>query len=429
VAQVFGSPNPPPDTGVLKDVALWRLSRPLRLTNSPSNYSIAERIWRGTEADFLDKSLTVYGIAATFPTLRKGTFKVVNVSHKYDYELRGVDGVVLQSGDSGGPGWASHEGFDYLLGTTHTGGPRGGQADLPEVRGWIDDTLFDQPRVIEFDANGYSLALTAAGAHAAYRSGATIKVTTCAQEPCAAGVGWGAPEVVATDAISNPVIIDDGMGPTIFVRRAVDNAVWTRGKAFGSWGAWQSLGGDCREAPAAYRRPGGDSVAPLVDVFCRGSDSLLYHNYRLSGQWSGWGSIGAPPAGLRAGSSPVVVANDADTIQVFAVGADGAAWLRTGSGRLGWFGWASLGGANVTGVAAASYDPSRIDAFVMTSQGALFHKVFDGTGWWPAWNHITRGGWEGDKPPFAAAFSGHKGRMSAGGHQGGAAHIQRYSDW
>jgi hypothetical protein len=82
-------------------------------------------------------------------------------------------------------------------------------------------------------------------------------------------------------------------------------------------------------------------------------------------------------------------------------------------------------------VAAASYGANRLDVFVMDVNGNLYHHVQDGpeVARWSHWNVLEAGFWEGSKRPFAAAYSGHLARLIVGSMQGGAAHMQRYSEW
>jgi hypothetical protein len=106
----------------------------------------------------------------------------------------------------------------------------------------------------------------------------------------------------------------------------------------------------------------------------------------------------------------------------------GRVWIRKGVSGEGWKSWTGFSSAQFfQSVAAASYSPSRVDMFAIASDGIMYHTPFDGADWWETWNPLSTGVWDGKA--WAASFSGHLGRMNVGGHQGGAVHLKRYSDW
>ena len=85
-------------------------------------------------------------------------------------------------------------------------------------------------------------------------------------------------------------------------------------------------------------------------------------------------------------SEPAVVSWGSNRLDVFARGTDGAVWHRWWDGRQ-WGGWESLGGEIPAGsnICAVSWGSNRIDLFVQGMDGALWHKWWDGSQW---------GGWE-----------------------------------
>ncbi len=94
-----------------------------------------------------------------------------------------------------------------------------------------------------------------------------------------------------------------------------------------------------------------------------------------------WESLGG-----KITSNPAVVSWGANRIDVFARGTDGAVWHRWWNGR-SWGGWESLGGKIPEGsnISAVSWGSNRIDLFVKGMDSALWHKWWDGRKW---------GGWE-----------------------------------
>jgi hypothetical protein len=79
-------------------------------------------------------------------------------------------------------------------------------------------------------------------------------------------------------------------------------------------------------------------------------------------------------------SGPSGVASDANRLDIFARGTDGALWERSWDGG-GWGGWASLGGSLSTGAAAASRAPNRIEVFALGGDSGLLRQFWDGARW------------------------------------------------
>jgi hypothetical protein len=90
----------------------------------------------------------------------------------------------------------------------------------------------------------------------------------------------------------------------------------------------------------------GENPDGRQEVFAIGDDGNLWHRYQLSPNsgWSGWGSLGQPPAGLKSYSRPVVGYNQDGTMEVLAPSYDFNLWHigQTAPGD-GWGNWASLG--------------------------------------------------------------------------------------
>jgi hypothetical protein len=435
VPSAFHTEPPLPEVPSAKDVRMVRLSAPLRLTGSSGNYTIARRLYYGSEASLLDKDITVFGAGGVPPTwtFTKGLFKVTETDHVYSYVFSPVNpaNATIVGGDSGGPGIWSGGGFTYLTGVTATEHPS--QHDIPEIYPWVVNTLYDIPRIVQFDTRAHSMALTSAGAHAFSRLASapgTIVHRSCSREPCDARGEWSQPFTVTTSATSDPAAVSDGSRARVYVKRSSGgNNVMTRAQnADGTWGSWQTVSGACASAPAANARPG--TSPSTLDVVCVGTDAKLYHASRKgSNAHTAFASLGAPPPGLRAGSNAGVVSTSASTTYVVAVGRDGAAWIRKGVAGRPWGAWTSIQGGDIRWVAITSFEANRLDVLAVTGDGRLHVRIFDGAHWSPLWVFLEKGAWDAAYPPFAAALVGHKGRMNVGAIQGGAAHVQRYSDF
>jgi hypothetical protein len=430
-----------PQRATNNQVDLWRLSNPIAAASDPGGrFNIAQPVWFGAKSSVLNQSVTTLGrnicnSTTPFGTLLQGGFKVARVDTTWSVLLDSVNGSGLVSGDSGGPTYLKSSltnNGSMLLGPTvqassvcqanNVGSPH----VASEVQAWFDDALFDAPKLLQ-PSEGLSMAMNSSGAFMAFKTGSGIYSRTCSAEPCDSRGIWSGAEAVFSDGSAEPTVVRDSISHTVFSKRSGSNQVWGRTKTYGTWSSPFSIGGNCTSAPQAYSRP-NSGFLPTVDIVCL-NNGALNHQYRLgsNGSYSGFYSVGAPPPGIKAGSTPAVVATDASTTYMFVVGNDGSAWMLKGVSGQGFGSWTSLGGGGIRSIAAASYDPTRLDVFVITTDGGMYHKAADNSVWFPNWIRL-KGGWT-DAKAWAAAYSGHKARMNVGGHQGGWAHVARYSDF
>jgi hypothetical protein len=177
---------------------------------------------------------------------------------------------------------------------------------------------------------------------------------------------------------------------------------------------WEALGGVSQGAPATSTWGPG-----RLDVFVRGSDNQLWHNWYAS-RWFDWEPLGAPPGGLS--SDPAAVAWSAGRIDVFVAGADDQLWHKWY--EAGWSGWEPLGGVLVGRPAVASWASGRLDLFVHGSDDQLWHKWYQ-AGWsgWEPLGGVLRSG--------AAATSWAQGRIDVvvAGTNGSAWHTFYDGGW
>jgi hypothetical protein len=147
----------------------------------------------------------------------------------------------------------------------------------------------------------------------------------------------------------------------------------TSSTSFGAY--WKNIGGQLASgtSPAVCAQN-----ANSLDVFVEGTNGALYHK-SYTGTWSNWQSLGGSLT-----SSPAATSPTSGVIDVFARGGDGALWQRTTTnGGATWSNWISLGGQIPTGTgpAACSWGSGRLDLFVQGTNGALYHKAYNGTSW------------------------------------------------
>ena len=166
---------------------------------------------------------------------------------------------------------------------------------------------------------------------------------------------------------------------------------WWNGRAWlPSMTGWESLGGICINVPTVVAW-GGDRL----DLFVTGTDLACWHKWWDGKAWQpsmgGWESLGgilqASPLG-----GPVAVSWHPNRLDLFTVGTDGALWHKWWNGsawRPSATGWESLGGVCASRPAAVAWAPNRLDLFVVGTDGALWHKWWNGSAWRP-----SASGWE-----------------------------------
>ncbi|SRR6266487_2115726 len=181
-----------------------------------------------------------------------------------------------------------------------------------------------------------------------------------------------------------------------------DNALWhiwqtTPG---GGWGNWFSsgtpTGGNIGLSSPFLRKNDDGRLEIFVTVTSRsgaGEGSVagaLWHIWQNTpnGKWSNWASLGSPSAANWL-SEPFVRKNDDGRLEASLTSSDGALWhiwQNTTGGA--WGNWASLGSpsnsVSIFGTPfVAENDDGRLEAFILASDGALWHtwQVSPGGTW------------------------------------------------
>jgi hypothetical protein len=417
--------------GGFNQVTLVHLDRPFLLPGNSSRYSIAQQFYVGTKASLFGKKLTIVGYGGSMQPgavtgdATYGIFDVVNVGTTWSYITSG-GAQSIRDGDSGGPGYLNLNGINYVTGPTVAADQS--QHDIPEVYGWLDNVLFENPKILRSGAQALAMAGTANGAAQVYLSNGTYYYSQCDAEPCDSRGQWSTPGPFLFGGSGYaPAMAMDGNTAQVYVPQGDGLHQYSNIK--GAFLGDTNLGGACAGPAAADSRPATNP--PVMDVLCNGTDGTLNILQRESWGWNGWYSLGVPSGGIRSGTAPAVVSRDAGTTQVFVVGNDGQVWTRVGLvATASWSDWAALGGSNLRSVAATSYGSNHVDVIAVDSSGNLQHRVWAGD-WNQAWTPITRGLWSSAVPPYAASYSGKLGVMNVGGIASGAstAYVQRFGDW
>jgi hypothetical protein len=136
---------------------------------------------------------------------------------------------------------------------------------------------------------------------------------------------------------------------------------------------WTSLGGIGTSGPGA-----SSWGATHTDVFVRGLDGKLYHNWFNGTSWQGYQSLGG-----SLNSDPAAVSWGANRIDVFTRGGDNQLWHTWWDGT-SWNPWQRLGGSMTSGPDVSSWSTNRLDVFYRGTDNQLWHTWWDGTRWNPA---------------------------------------------
>ena len=97
---------------------------------------------------------------------------------------------------------------------------------------------------------------------------------------------------------------------------------------------------------------GASQVAPVLRVFVRGEDNLLYQKIFANGEWTDWQWLAVPVVGITTDSPSAVTSADG-RVDLFVRGKDNALWHTIFYPNGSQTAWESLGGKLTSGPAAA----------------------------------------------------------------------------
>ena len=213
-------------------------------------------------------------------------------------------------------------------------------------------------------------------------------------------------------SLSGPARASD----TVFVAQALGamgQVIGTSSPVSGTPFLSETLGGITLDRPASTSWAAG-----RLDVAVQGSNSAVFHAWAdgvganaTTAPWSSWESLGG-----IATAGPAMAAWAPGRLDAFVRGSDGALWHKWFDG--GWSSWESLGGLLTGAPSVAAWSAGRLDVFVVGSDGALWHRAFDG-GWWP-WESL--GGLLTGAPSVAAWGPGRLD-ITAPGSDGAVYHL------
>jgi hypothetical protein len=191
--------------------------------------------------------------------------------------------------------------------------------------------------------------------------------------------------------VGDPTISSQGPGQLNVFARGSDNALWHNWFSGTSWSGWQSLGGGILSGP------GSVSWSPnRIDVVARGGDNGVWH-WAWNG--SGWS---VDSLGGQTESAPEISSQGPGQLDVFIRGLDNQLWHKWYSGG-GWSGWQAIGGTLQGGPGAVSWGPNRIDVVARGTKNDVWHWAWNGVGW----STESLGGSVGSDPDISALAPGY----------------------
>jgi Glycosyl hydrolases family 18/Repeat of unknown function (DUF346) len=197
--------------------------------------------------------------------------------------------------------------------------------------------------------------------------------------------------------------------------RGTDAQLWHNWQDSRGWHVWEPLGG----VLAAGTGPAAVSwAANRIDVFVKGIDGQSWHKW-WDGQWSGWEPLGGALA-----ATPAVASRWAGGLDLFVRGTDNVLWHRWWTGRQ-WSAWEYQGGVLTSAAGADSRGRGELDVFVRGTDGGLWHKWWDGA----RWNGYEPLGGSLTSAPAAASWGPGRIDVVALGQTGELLHLYWLGQW
>src|SRR5947209_1309930 len=268
-----------------------------------------------------------------------------------------------------------------------------------QQRLYTDAHVFLERSFSQIVASGWTLFESPTRASAAYQISGVVEKSLSDYGLSGKSTGLKLqfiPDDTAYDALggsctNTPAVVSWGHDRLdAFVVGAADNALyhkWWNGSQWGpSASDFEYMGGIIVGDPAV-----ASWDHDRLDVFVIGTNGGLFHKAWNGFEWlpsiTGYDFLGLPKAGVTIRGNPQVVSWDHDRLDVFVVGSDGALYHKWWNGD-SWGPSVSefefMGGIVVGDPAVASWDHDRLDVFVVGTDGGLYHKAWDGFQWLPS---------------------------------------------
>jgi hypothetical protein len=215
----------------------------------------------------------------------------------------------------------------------------------------------------------------------------------------------------AGHGLGAPVAVSIGSRLEVFAVDFTTSHVVHRGFDGASWSAWEDIGGSAAgDKPAVvvehvFKSSGGSAfTADVINVLVRNTDSTLaLRTGTATGAWSAWRNLGGGIVG-----TPAAVSWGTNRVDVFVRGTDNRLYHNFADSWRDWApnGYEALGGSIYANPAVTSWGAGRLDIFGTASDGAINHLAWTGSLWTP-WEKVNVGYARSDvwgyAPPVAVA--------------------------
>jgi hypothetical protein len=189
--------------------------------------------------------------------------------------------------------------------------------------------------------------------------------------------GWGSWQPIINPKVaidSKPAAVSWSQGRIDLFVKGSDNAIWHNWYQSG-WHSWESLGGALTSAPSVASWGNGH-----LDVFARGYDNNIYHKwYSPYAGWSGWASLGNAGPGYEPSTAPAAVASGYGHIFVFYSDVNWHLYYKAFDLSSGWpdgnSGWNYMGGTTAYAPAVASWAQGRLDVFITGTDARTYNAA------------------------------------------------------
>jgi hypothetical protein len=147
------------------------------------------------------------------------------------------------------------------------------------------------------------------------------------------------------------------------------------------------------------------------DTFVQGNDHAIWHTWYDSAGWHPWESLGTIII-----SGPAAVSPAPNRINLFGMGTDYRIWHKSWNG-VTWSSWQPVGApppgiTSSTAPAVSSWGANQLDLFFQGDDWATYHTAWDNTAWSP-WQRVATNGPAIVSSPAAVSWS--PGRIDLGG--------------
>jgi hypothetical protein len=179
---------------------------------------------------------------------------------------------------------------------------------------------------------------------------------------------WSSWQRLGGILVSKPAVVLNNEGRFEVYVRGTDDALHYQAQLPGGWwSGWTRLGGIVQSTPAAAKTPNG------IDVIVRTNDGTLSRITRAFGTWGPWVNL----AGPATTSDPVIGTNADGRLEIFVRGTDGNIYHNYQSAAGGSYsGFTSLGGnaAADSNIGVAMNIDGRLEIFVRTNSASVDHR-------------------------------------------------------